>query len=282
MDKFLDFFRDIKDRLSNPMFSSFIIAWLFFNWEVPVGLIFYNNETLKLDGYNSYIDLIKTNYSSANYFMKPIVVALVYTFIFPFVRNGVLAFQAWIKTWGNTINLRIARKGKISTERYMVLREAYLSQTKNLEKLIAEETSFVQENTRITSENTQLIGEKNELTKLLNLWQQMNDTRILQGEYEYTFQTSIAESKKTYRLVIESSRLFLYNDISKQDLVEEYSIQDFYCNHSSKSMCFVLWPVKGKTKTIFHLLKFPNGLNEFYGKEDNLYSVTYRKVNEEE
>jgi hypothetical protein len=35
-DKVADFFKDVKERFSSPLFSSFIIAWLIINWKVPV------------------------------------------------------------------------------------------------------------------------------------------------------------------------------------------------------------------------------------------------------
>jgi hypothetical protein len=56
MDKLSDFFKDLKERVSAPLFSSFALAWLIFNWKIPIALFFYKNQNLSADGYNSYID----------------------------------------------------------------------------------------------------------------------------------------------------------------------------------------------------------------------------------
>jgi hypothetical protein len=49
-----DLLKELKDRLSNPLIFSFIIAWLFFNWQITVGLLLYKNDQLIRDGYFFY------------------------------------------------------------------------------------------------------------------------------------------------------------------------------------------------------------------------------------
>src|SRR5688500_18619166 len=102
MDKLSDFFKDLKERVSAPLFSSFALAWLIFNWKIPIALFFYKNQNLSADGYNSYIDLISKNIIPANTLWKPLLAALFYTFGYPVIRTYILAFNTKIKTWSNT------------------------------------------------------------------------------------------------------------------------------------------------------------------------------------
>lgn len=106
MEKISDFLKDFLDRLSSPLFASFIISWIFFNWKVPVALIFYSFDDLKADGYKSFNDLILHSVDTAHGIIYPLLCALAYCFIFPLVKNVLLATNAWYKTWVVTGTLR--------------------------------------------------------------------------------------------------------------------------------------------------------------------------------
>lgn len=280
MEKITDFFKDIRDRLSNPLFSSFIISWLIINWQIPVAFSFYNNETLKNDGYNSYMDLILSKWSGWNYFGYPLLLALIYTFVFPFIRNGVFAFQTWIRTWGNDLNLKISKKGKVSTERYVQLREKYNRLTKTLEELLSQETTFVQENSQLKAEKVQLTTQNNNLSTDLSRWQTMNDSRILNGEWDYVIKSNQGVPVKNFRLTIQSNNAYTYTDAAKRNLIENYNIQDFFCNPVNSRLCFTLHPTKEAGKAVFHNLQFPNGISDIFGTEDDNFLVFYKKLRE--
>ena len=121
MDKISEFIKEFRDRLSNQFFSSFIIAWCLINWEIVIGLIFYKITDLYLDGYKSYKHLIESNLNNNSALYYPIICALSYTFAFPFLKNLILAFNAWIKLWGDNWNLKISKNGKIPMHKYMEL-----------------------------------------------------------------------------------------------------------------------------------------------------------------
>lgn len=80
MDTLKDFISDIKERISNPFISSFIIAWIFRNYPIIITLIFYKQSDLNRDHYTSYIDVIQKNYSENHMLWFPLVVAITYTF----------------------------------------------------------------------------------------------------------------------------------------------------------------------------------------------------------
>jgi hypothetical protein len=278
MEKITDFFNDVKDRLSNPLFSSFIIAWLVINWQIPIALFFYNTESLKIDGYKSYIDLIASKYSSWNYIVYPLLLAFAYTFIFPFLRNGILAFQAWIRTWGNDLNLKISRKGKVPTERFVQLRKKYLEQTKTLEQVFAEEGRYVEENKELNLEKTKLTTQNNSLSADLSNWRSMNDVNVLYGEWDYLFKPSENDLGTNYRLSIMSGQIHMYADASKSKKIEVYNIQDFFCNPMARRLCFVLSPFSDGKRKILHNLTYPNGIAELTGTEDHVNLIVYRKL----
>jgi len=46
-----DLLKSINLRLNNPFIFSFIISWIFWNWPIVVGLLWYNATTLQQYGY---------------------------------------------------------------------------------------------------------------------------------------------------------------------------------------------------------------------------------------
>ena len=280
MERITDFFKDVRDRLSNPLFSSFIISWLIINWKIPIALLFYSNQSLKIDGYDSYMNLIISNSSAWKYFGYPLMLAVGYTFLFPFIRNAILAFQTWIRTWGSDLNLKISKRGKISTERYIQLREKYNKLTRTLEDLLSQETSFVQENSELKIEKTKLTTQNSSLSADLLHWQTMTDSRILNGEWDYELISKENGTSKKYRLSLRGNNVHFCTDASKRNLIETYNIQDFFCNPYSLKMCFTLHPTKNASKAVFHNLQFPNGISELNGTEDFNVLVFYKKLTE--
>ena len=87
MDKASDIHQELKDRLASPLFFSFLISWCIINWKIIIGLIFYKNSELKMDGYISYIDFITQNLKASHTLFYPLFAAILYTFIYPIVRN---------------------------------------------------------------------------------------------------------------------------------------------------------------------------------------------------
>jgi hypothetical protein len=149
IDKITDFFKDLGERLSNPLLSSYLIAWAVWNWRIIVGLIFYKQPELKLDGYDSYIDLIVCNSSFKTSLLWPLGIALAYTFIFPAIRNVILIAGAWYKRWGNDTVLKISKSGQISVLKYIALREKYNKNIASLIEVSKSESQYLNENSAL-------------------------------------------------------------------------------------------------------------------------------------
>ena len=280
MEKITDFFRELKDRLSNPLFSSFLVAWLIINWQIPIGLLFYSNQTLKADGYNSYMDLISKKYSEWNYIIEPLLFAVAYTFIFPFLRNVILAFQTWIKTKSTNWNLEISKSGKVSMERYIQLRKKYFNQIETVEAVFKEEANYLEQNKELNTEKIKLTTQNNKLSSDLDYWQRMNDSRILDGEWDYIFKSSELDAGRNYRVTIMGGQFHIYSDPSKRHKIETYSLSDFFCNPMNYKLCFVLTSMSDSKIRLLHNLHFPNGITELTGTENHFGIIVYRKLRE--
>lgn len=87
MKEVKEFFSTISERISNPFWGSFIIAWIYCNWDIVVGLIFYNSETIKSTFNQDYLIFITEHSNLKKSLILPISYAAGYTFILRYVLN---------------------------------------------------------------------------------------------------------------------------------------------------------------------------------------------------
>jgi hypothetical protein len=146
VDKITDFFKDIKERVSNPLISSFILSWCFFNWQIPLTLIFYKQEELKLDNFKSFSDVIIKSTSLWSTFIGPLLISLFYVFLFPYFRNLIMEVQAKYKTAGNKKVLKATDTAHIPVSRYVLLRQKYLTSIKEFADFVSQDKEYEEEN----------------------------------------------------------------------------------------------------------------------------------------
>jgi hypothetical protein len=226
MEKITDLFKDIKDRLNNPFFSSFLISWVIINWKILLVLIFYKQSDLKSDYYLSYLDFIEVNGSWWRCFWAPTLSGLTYTFIFPAFRNVILATSAWYKTWGTDWNLKISKAGQVPVTKYISLRKKYQDRTLELVNVIKGENDIVLKNAELTTRNETLqlaLSEKDyEFKQQLSDLSKINSIERIIGKWHIVM--SLVHNNSPYR--VSSVDVF----ISKKSIVifsDQISILNF-------------------------------------------------------
>src|SRR5690349_14221439 len=142
MDKLSDFLNSIKERVINPFFISFVIAWACWNPTITVALIWFDAEQIKRAGYTSIFDLINCQSGLWKSFLLPLGSALLYTGL---IGNLVGALNAFTQKWGEKWNLNISKKGSIPTEKYLKLKENFDQGMTTLEKVIQDESKSVEQ-----------------------------------------------------------------------------------------------------------------------------------------
>lgn len=168
MDTVQDFLKDLKERLSNPLISSFVIAWLLANWPITVGLLFYKIEDLERDGYKSYYLLIKGNYSFLHMVVLPSVVALLYTFLFPHVKAYIKLSHARITAQNDSDIQDATKDGIMPVRKYLAVKAEMEAAIKDLQHLVDTENTVHAEANRTKTVNLGLEKVNNELAHQLN------------------------------------------------------------------------------------------------------------------
>ncbi|WP_017259525.1 hypothetical protein [Pedobacter arcticus] len=244
MDNISTLFKNLNQRLSSPFFFSFLLAWCVFNWQIIIALLFYKHSEVKLDGYHSYIDLIQQNTSSTNNLWCPLLAAFAYTFIYPLFKNGIDAFLAWTKTWGENWNLRVSKSRKISINKYLQLREIYETRTTTLENILKKESLHLNENERLRNEMLDLSSKNNSLFRELSQWKAANDVNILNGEWFYNYRLKDAAGviiTKNYELIINGNQIDIIDNTKRSNI----QLEGFYNDPNQNRITFTLKNEKG-------------------------------------
>jgi len=113
MEKVSDLFKELKDRINNPLVISFVISWVFLNWRIFVGLFFYKSNELGVDKYKSYIDLIEQNNVDHYHRATAILIAIIYTLFYPLIKQCILVFGTFFDKWGTSISLRVINAARV-------------------------------------------------------------------------------------------------------------------------------------------------------------------------
>ena len=152
-----DIFSDIKDRLTNPFTSSFIIAWLINNYPVTVGILFYKQQDLKRDGYSSYLDLIHKHSNWFHMLVLPFLAALFYTFIFPYFKSVIILHRAKVNLTESNNLKTVQGTALIPLDDHLKIQQSLVDKLDIINKLTITQSESINEITSLRTEKIDLV-----------------------------------------------------------------------------------------------------------------------------
>ncbi|TDP60664.1 hypothetical protein [Flavobacterium dankookense] len=189
MEKVLEVYNNIKDRLSNPFVFSFICSWLVYNWRIPVALIRYDKSQFSGCGCHTIFDFISFELAKTNSFLFPLFFAFVYSLGIPYVKNFFRIVSACAQKWGESEEIKALDGGKIGINKYLKLREEYKEAIKKLEDVDKEEKKYL-------TEKGKLLTDFNGVREELN--QKIKENGDLRDSLARTFDSSILNGNWLY------------------------------------------------------------------------------------
>jgi hypothetical protein len=229
MDKVNSFLDNIKERLTNPLFFSFLIAWILYNWDVTLALLWYDPP--KTD--KGHYDLIKYVSGHTSWWLsiwKPLLSAIAYTVLHPIFKQGIRLLNAWIERIGDKKLLMITRDGWVSGEKYYELKA-------KVEAKMGEVTLLTRDENAMRAELMEA-KEKTEKARLEveEMRRRLNDTidkhtletfpKLLQGLWDVQLSKTIA-----YRIEIKGTLWINSPEIEGDD--DPFEIRG-YCASGNK------------------------------------------------
>lgn len=207
-----DFLENLNIRFKSPLIFSFIISWIFTNWRIPIALIFYDNNQLIHEGYLSYGQLIESNLDFSHGCLIPLLVAVLYTFIFPYISSFIKKYQAEIDKKTEDDTLEIMKKSNVPFEKYHQIVKSQLERENTLSEFIKKENEINAElnqfkaltndlNTQLHEKN-KLISEQN--SKITNL----NEDNDMRNQLLEELQDRYAGLNSLYKTIDDISVFF--------------------------------------------------------------------------
>ncbi|WP_293916566.1 MULTISPECIES: hypothetical protein [unclassified Sphingobacterium] len=280
-----DLLKSINLRLNNPFILSFCISWIFWNWPIVVGLIWYNSSSIEKLGYENYTMLIKENANPWRNYIWPTVFALAY----PFVKW----FFSWVQTWvgikeEKTIKI-VSGKGYVPTSRYLRVVEQYEADVLKLSKIIEDEGILVAENiqlkTQITEKDAELSKSNGVIKgaddKLINM-EEKTKIKMFDGNWEIKYRDESLNFVFAHQYHIRDGEGYNYENYNKSGVFKtEINIASYIMNPFENKFSIALRLNGGR------ILIYPNCYwNEDYTQfeggnrlQEQLANVIMTKIN---
>lgn len=234
MDKLNDVFKELKQRLTNPLILSFFLSWLIINWRVTIGLIFYKIEDLPKDQYQSYSDLIVKNYGPWHYYIYPFLIAVGYTFCFPFIRSGIKLFQSWLNRETDKRLFKMSGTTTVPIKRFLKDRQLYLSNTEKLREIMDKESEYL-------TENQSLRAERNRLQEQMNEYSTLSNSNFLNGYWDVKH--ILDGEEKTERVNVSQGRFYKPGRESRDQ--EWLSFENYGINPGNRNLIILFTQKNG-------------------------------------
>lgn len=262
MEVVKDFFAELKDRASNPLISSFCIAWLVYNWQIPVVLFMYDYNDLRREHSYTHIQFINNYATCWNIFVIPFIIALAYTFIMPRITAFIKLYKAGIEAKNETDILDKTKAGWMPIHKYVSLKNSLSSAQETLKGLIDTQGQTAQDNLSLQQQMAILRNEINDvnLSKMdmgaaLAEWEEWSSARTLIGKWKCNYDGSI--------WVIEERQLKIAKDI--------YSLRDL--NFNAKELSYAFMAATNDKLPITLFLKYNSESGGFVGIQDGFREI---------
>lgn len=291
MDQLKSFGMLIRERLSSPFIFSFMIAWLLLNWEIPIAILFMNQNELLGGNYLSFISDQLQNEKKSLY--QPLKYALGYTIIYPFLKiliNGISDISSVLY---NKLSLLITGKDSIPGKKYLEMvkkyensEQAFIEFENNERKMLNDRiVRYEQEKQDLLKEIANANDQVIESNKKINDLSITNDLSLLQGRWlnEHKYPDGKVGKEEVY---IDGNLYYQVNN-NQRNLVAR--IHHYSYNSINRSIFFVkvleqeyINLLRSKNirvnRCLINELKFMS-LNELEGSEDYDMQIKYKKIN---
>lgn len=135
MEKVTEFFKNLTERVSNPLLSSYLVSFLIVNWKFTIAIFLYNRSSIVDIGYKNYFDLVQKEVNG----WYPLFFAICFTASFPWIKYIIKVYIGVIKSKADTVYYRKTSDHTMPISKFQQVKEEYDKQNKQLEVIVAQE-----------------------------------------------------------------------------------------------------------------------------------------------
>lgn len=208
----------LQERTTSPLFGTFIVSWLLWNWKIPYLSFFVSENKFKINK----IEYIIANYNDTHYLITyPLISTLILLTIIPFLSNGAYWLSINFENWKSKHKNLIESKQLLTVEQSIELREQIFKQEERFSKLVQDKNSEIESlKKQIESDKTvEKVDEKiddsnSELEKLAE--------RIMNNSYELeAFNTLTRAIQNNYRIQNDATTTKLIALLESYDIIHK-------------------------------------------------------------
>jgi hypothetical protein len=145
----------------------------------------------------------------------------------------------------------ISKDSNVPMRSFLQLREKYVKQNEDLEKVIKNESRIQEENSELKIKMRELQTQADKYLAEANKWGDQNRITSLNGEWECV--TSLDNNPTVERFRFWDGTIRVYKSISGRDTFEEFRYNHFSYNPTTKKISLDIQPSDGKAKWYYLL-----------------------------
>ncbi len=216
---------DIKNKFRLPIFLTYSVILIVYNWDILFYLAFQKKDSLEK------IEYVKTNLFTENFdrVWKPILLAILYSILFPFIQLLINFVVQFLKSKNN----QITRKEEIDNAEHSYNIQQQLTGKQTLQQLQNKIDELILEKEQLIATNNSLISQlKTDNNDLLD------SSSIFKAEFEKTAKTFLL---KINELTNEekSTVIELITQLQKNEnsfTVKDLSAMSIFPEHAQKTL----------------------------------------------
>lgn len=132
----------LYERVSSPLFGTFIISWLIWNWRICYLTFFVDSDKIELNK----IDYIIKNFNQVEYLIwYPLISTAILITIIPFISNGAYWLSLRFSQWKIDQKKIVEKKQLLSIEQSIQLREQFSDMEKRFDNLLSEKNNEIKQ-----------------------------------------------------------------------------------------------------------------------------------------
>ncbi|WP_417619837.1 hypothetical protein [Oceanihabitans sediminis] len=132
----------LYERVSSPLFGTFIVSWLIWNWKICYLTFFVDSDKIELNK----IDYIIKNFSQIEYLIwYPIISTIILITIIPFASNGAYWLNLWFSQWKIDKKKIVEKKQLLTIEQSIQLREQVSDMEKRFDNLLSNKNNEIKQ-----------------------------------------------------------------------------------------------------------------------------------------
>ena len=237
----------IRARAKSPLYGSFILSWIIWNWRIFIALFFLDD----IDRENKHvIEFIEKKYLGWESILGiPLLITLVFILILPVIDYGLMFFTEEVKRRKVDLKLKKIERHSVSGADYVSLHNRYEDEKIKIVEFENKNSELATEHIKLKNENKLLTNQVKESAVAIKATAHRKDmSKLLHGRWKFMSQfgdqAPVDEEiditgKEYYKILANNSPKKLYDIMLYDCDIHTGNVQFVKCKPNTNEPLFV-------------------------------------------